>query len=177
MYVQADYIAHADSIEVVEKWLNTYPATHSLSFRHDLVTRLNSNIQRITLITLALTVILLLISVVLINNTIRLLIYSKRFTIYTMKLVGATAGFIRKPFVGYNIWSGVMAAVLALLLLAWGWVHITDTYPLMRSVLSLKNGIVVAAVVLLVGIVISWASAVAAVGKYLRMDIDKLYRA
>lgn len=177
VYLTADYVADSDSIALVEQVLEGYPMTQSLSFRHDLVSKLNDNIQTITLVMLALAVVLLLISVVLINNTIRLLIYSKRFTIYTMKLVGATGGFIRRPFVRYNVWSGVIAAVVALIFLAWAWVHIFNTYPLMRTVLTTENALIVALVVVLLGIVISWLSARSAVSKYLRMNTNKLYRA
>lgn len=176
IYLEADYVANEDSIAVVERVLNEYPMTQSLSFRYDLISHLNDNIQTLTIIMLALAVVLLLMSVVLINNTIRLLIYSRRFSIYTMRLVGATAGFIRRPFVRYNVKSGIIAAIIALAFLAWGWVHVTTTYPLMSTVLTTKNAIIVGAVVITLGIVISWFSASKAVSKYLRMDVNKLYR-
>lgn len=68
----------------------------------------NDNVKRVSLILLTLAVMLMAISFVLISNTIRLLIYSKRFLIHTMKLVGATPGFIRRPFVRYNVVSGIL---------------------------------------------------------------------
>ena len=68
--------------------------------------------KRLGLILLTLAAVLMIISFVLISNTIRLLIYSKRFLIHTMKLVGATSGFIRRPFVKYNIVSGIFRLYL-----------------------------------------------------------------
>ena len=162
---------------MVERKLEGYRLTQSLGYRQDLVDRLNENIRGVTLVVALLSALLLLISMVLINNTIRLLIYSRRFLIYTMKLVGATSGFIRRPFVWYNIWSGVMAAVVAGGFLAWGWYYLLSRYPLLGTILTVENGLIVLGVVLVLGVVISWISATLAVSRYLRMDVNKLYRA
>lgn len=175
--LHADYLSHRDSISMVEKKLGGYLLTQSLSYKHDLVEELNKNIQTITLVMSVVAGLLLLISIVLINNTIRLLIYSRRFSIYTMKLVGAKSGFIRGPFIRYNVWSGIVAAFLAMGLLAWGWYYLISHYPLMGEVLSRTNMLIVGGVVLIAGILISWLSASLAVSKYLRMDMNKLYRA
>lgn len=177
VYVKADYISSTDSIRMVEEKLNTYPLTQSVSFRKDLVEELNSNIRTITIVMIVVAVLLLLISTVLINNTIRLLIYSKRFLIYTMRLVGATPSFIRWPFIRSNVWSGIISSLVALVLLAWTWVHVVTNYPIMRTVFTTTNATIVAGIVVVLGIVISWLSASAAVSRYLRMDADKLYRA
>lgn len=175
--LKEEYISSRDSIEVVESRLNEYLLTQSLSYKQDLVDKLNSNIRTITIVMIVLSALLLLISIVLINNTIRLLIYSRRFLIYTMRLVGATNGFIRRPFVRYNIWSGVMGAVIACGFLAWAWFYTIEQYPLMKSVLTETNGLIVLGVVIVLGILISWLASVSAVTKYLKMDINKLYRA
>ena len=177
VYVKADYITTQDSIRLVEQKLNSYPLTQSVSFRKDLVEELNSNIRTITLVMIAVAVLLLLISIVLINNTIRLLIYSKRFLIYTMRLVGATPSFIRWPFIRSNVWSGIISSLVALALLGWAWVHVMTSYPIMRTVFTPTNAAIVAGIVLILGILISWFSASAAVTRYLRMDADKLYKA
>ena len=177
VYLESKYVSEKDSIAKAEQMLNAFPITQSVSFRKDLVESLNQNIRTITIVMIVLTLILLLISIVLINNTVRLLIYSHRFLIYTMRLVGATAGFIRKPFVWNNIRTGVMGAILAIGLLAWGWWYVLGIFPLMREVLTIRNGLIVAGIVLLLGILISWIASSVAVTRYLRMDADKLYRA
>lgn len=175
--LRADYVSERDSIAKVEKKLGGYLLTQSLSYKNDLVDELNKNIQTITLVMTVVAGLLLLISIVLINNTIRLLIYSKRFSIYTMKLVGAKSSFIRRPFIRYNVWSGIIAAIIAIGFLAWTWYYLVTTYPLMRTVLTDTNSIIVAVVVIVAGILISWFSASSAVTKYLRMNMNKLYRA
>lgn len=174
--VHEEYTSNRDSIAIVESRLNDYLLTQSLSFKYDLMEELNKNIQTLTIVMIVVAALLLLISIVLINNTIRLLIYSKRFTIYTMRLVGATPNFIRRPFVWHNIWSGVIASIVAIGFLGWTWYHLVTNYPLMRSVLTDQNGTIVAVVVLILGIIISWLSASFAVTRYLRMNVNKLYR-
>ncbi len=76
-----------------------------INYPQDLLDAVNSNIRRISFLLLGLAALLTLISFALINNTIRLTIYSKRFLIHTMKLVGASWGFIRKPFLVLGIYG------------------------------------------------------------------------
>lgn len=175
--LKEEYVSERDSIVKVEQALKGYLLTQSLSYKQDLVEQINDNIQTMTIVMIVLAVLLLLISTVLINNTIRLLIYSKRFLIYTMKLVGATPSFIRRPFVRNNIWSGIMAAIVACGFLGWLWYHLVTNYPLMQTVLTLQNGLIVIGVVFILGILISWLSAASSVTKYLKMNVNKLYRA
>lgn len=177
VFVKSEYVSQKDSIAKIEQVLNNYPITQNVSFRKDLIEALNKNIRTLTIVMIALSIMLLLISIVLINNTVRLLIYSKRFLIYTMRLVGATAGFIRKPFVWNNIGTGLMAAIVAIGLLAWGRWYVIGIFPPMREVLTPQNSLIVGGIVLVLGILISWIASASAVTRYLRMNADKLYRA
>ncbi len=78
-----------------------------------LIEAMNTNIRRLTLGFTILAAVMLIISFVLISNTVRLSIYSKRFTIHTMQLVGATDGFIRRPFIIANAWVGALSGAVA----------------------------------------------------------------
>jgi cell division transport system permease protein len=118
---------------------------------------------------------LMAISFVLIGNTIRLLIYSKRFLIHTMKLVGATPGFIRAPFVRYNVVSGILAAVLAILMLTGALYYLQNELRGFVQILDLPTLILVFVTVLLLGVLLSVVATVFAVNKYLRTGGDKLY--
>lgn len=109
--------ANPDSLQVIEKKIRNYTSVSELLYRKDMMEMVHTNIKRLGLILLTLAAILMIVSFVLISNTIRLLIYSQRFLIHTMKLVGATPGFIRRPFVRYNLVSGVFASILAILML------------------------------------------------------------
>jgi cell division transport system permease protein len=68
---------------------------------------------------LSFTVFFFLIAILVILNTIRLTIYSRRSEIEVMRLVGATQGYIRGPFLVEGVLFGVISA-LAAALISWG---------------------------------------------------------
>ena len=110
--LHSDY-ANSDSIAKIEKLIKKNTNIQEVLYQKDLIDAVNDNIRNISLMLLGLAVILTFISFALINNTIRLAIYSKRFLIHTMKLVGASWAFIRRPFLRRNFWIGVLAAFIA----------------------------------------------------------------
>ena len=167
--------ANPDSLQLIEKKIKNYTTVSDLLYRKDMMQMVNDNMKRVSIILLGLAVILMAISFVLISNTIRLLIYSKRFLIHTMKLVGATPGFIRKPFVWYNVVSGIFASILAILLLTGALYYLQNELSGFIQLLDIKTLICLYAGVLVMGIILSILATVVAVNKYLRMRVDKLY--
>lgn len=167
--------ANPDSLQLIEKKIKNYTTVSDLLYRKDMMQMVNDNMKRVSIILLGLAVILMAISFVLISNTIRLLIYSKRFLIHTMKLVGATPGFIRKPFVRYNVVSGIFASILAILLLTGALYYLQNELSGFIQLLDIKTLICLYAGVLVMGIILSILATVVAVNKYLRMRVDKLY--
>ena len=136
---------------------------------------MNDNIRNISLLLLGLAGILSLISFALINNTIRLTIYSKRFLIHTMKLVGASWGFIRRPFLQRNFWIGVLAACLADGILWAAAVWLVAYEPELVAVVTPQVMLAVSVSVLAFGIIITWLCAWFSINKYLRMKSSALY--
>ena len=90
--------ANPDSISKIKNNLLKFKQVKEINYQESLIDQVNKNVSKISLIILLFSGLLLFISLVLINNTIRLSVYSRRFIINTMKLVGATWGFIRQPF-------------------------------------------------------------------------------
>lgn len=78
-----------------------------------LIETMNENIRKLTIAFSIIAIVMLIISFVLISNTVRLSIYSKRFTIHTMQLVGATNGFIRRPFIWSNAAVGAISGLIS----------------------------------------------------------------
>lgn len=173
--LKSDY-ANADSIAKIEKQIRKNTDIQDVLYQKELVDAVNDNIRKISLLLLGLAVILALISFALINNTIRLAVYSKRFLIHTMKLVGASWGFIRRPFLRRNFWIGVLAAGLAdgLLWAAATW--LVEQEPELIKVITPEVMLLVSVAVLAFGVLITWLCAFFSVNKYLRMKAGALYR-
>lgn len=167
--------ANPDSLQHIEKAIKNYTTVSDLLYRKDMMQMVNENVKQVSLILLTLAVILMAISFVLISNTIRLLIYSKRFLIHTMKLVGATAGFIRRPFIWYNLVSGFFASILAILMLTGALYYLQNELDGFIRLLDFQTLLFVLTGVLVMGILLSTVATVFAVNKYLRMNVDKLY--
>ena len=167
--------ANPDSLPKIEHYIKQYTSVSDLLYRKDMMEMVHNNMQRIGLILLVLAAMLMAISFVLIGNTIRLLIYSKRFLIHTMKLVGATPGFIRRPFVYYNMVSGVIASLLAIGMLSGFLYYLQSELTGFIQILDMKTLLVVFVLVLILGILLSAVATIIAVNKYLRMNIDRLY--
>lgn len=172
--LRSDY-ANPDSLPKIEHYIKQYTSVSDLFYRKDMMEMVHNNMQRIGLILLVLAAMLMAISFVLIGNTIRLLIYSKRFLIHTMKLVGATPGFIRRPFVYYNMVSGVIASLLAIGMLSGFLYYLQSELTGFIQILDMKTLLVVFVLVLILGILLSAVATIIAVNKYLRMNIDRLY--
>lgn len=172
--LNSDY-ANSDSIAKIEKVIRKNSNIQDVLYRKELIDAVNENIRNISLLLLGLAGILAFISFALINNTIRLAIYSKRFLIHTMKLVGASWGFIRRPFLRKHIWSGVLAGILADSILSgvayWLLTYETD----LQNVITLNVMFVVCSSVLAFGILITWLCAYLSLNKYLRMKASSLY--
>lgn len=164
--------ANTDSIARIEELLGQESNIQDVVYQQELVDAVNRNIGRISLLLLGLAALLLLISFALINNTIKLTIYAKRFLIHTMKLVGASWGFIRRPFLWRNFWVGLFAGLFADALL-WGlagWLVTTE--PGLVVVVTSEVMLLVAAAVLVAGVLITCLCALLSINKYLRMKIE-----
>lgn len=172
--LHSDY-ANSDSIAKIEKLIKRNTNIQDVLYQKDLIDAVNENIRNISLVLLALAVMLTFISFALINNTIRLAIYSKRFLIHTMKLVGASWGFIRRPFLKRNIRSGVLAAFIADTILMGAAYWLVSYEPELIRVITPEVMLLVSGAVLVFGVVITFLCAYLSINKYLRMKASTLY--
>jgi cell division transport system permease protein len=151
------------------------PIVSEVTYQKSLIQEVNDNVRKISLVLLVFSVLLLIIATTLINNTIRLSVYSKRFLIKSMQLVGATEGFIRRPFVQTGLIHGLISAILAIGMLA-GVIYISrKEIPEIISLQSVDLSLILFAFVIVIGLIISWISTYFAVRKYLRIKTDYLY--
>ena len=166
---------HPDSIKWIEKELTENKGILEVSYPQNLLDSVNRNLQKISVFLLGLAVLLSLISFSLINNTIRLTIYSKRFLIHTMKLVGASWGFIRRPFITRNLWIGILSGTVANAILTASAYTAVKYEPELLAIVSPESIMIVAAAVMVFGMIITTFCAYISINKYLRMKISELY--
>lgn len=167
--------ANSDSIAWIEKEILTNKKVMEVSYPQNLIDSVNRNIQKVSIFLLGLAALLTLISFALINNTIRLAIYSKRFLIHTMKLVGASWSFIRRPFLVRNVWIGVLAGIMADAILL-GMAYMLVKYePQLIEIITPNALLIVMASVFIFGLAITFLCAYISINKYLRMKASALY--
>ena len=172
--LNAEY-ANSDSIVWIEKEIMANKKVMEVSYPQDLLDSVNRNIRKVSMFLLGLAALLTLISFALINNTIRLAIYSKRFLIHTMKLVGASWGFIRRPFLFRNMWIGILSGVMADAVLM-GMAYMLVKYePQLIEIITPASLLMVMVSVFVFGLVITSLCAYISINKYLRMKASALY--
>ena len=167
--------ANKDSLVMIEKSLLRNKEVKELIYQQELMDSVNEGIQKIGLTLLAFLAMLTLISWSLISNLVRLSIYSKRFLMHTMKLTGATWGFIRRPFIVSNMWIGLLSGALANAMLAAGIYFLQQQEPVLVAYLPIDDLAVVGAAVILFGITICSLCAFLSVNRFLRMRNNDLY--
>lgn len=172
--INAEYIS-SDSLSVIQEELSKEELIQDVVYQESLVDLLNANIEKFGIILGVLVLLLLFISFVLINNTVRLNVYSKRFTIHTMRLVGATKGFICKPFAGQAFFQGVISGLVAVLGLVGVLYVIRNEFNQLFSLFSADMLLIVLGFVLLLGVIICVISTVFVVRKMISLTNDDLY--
>ncbi|MES2284660.1 MAG: permease-like cell division protein FtsX [Bacteroidota bacterium] len=174
VHVKAAY-ANTDSLSMIEKELIGSKLVKEVVYQKSLVSMINENVKKISLVILIFSGLLMVIALALINNTIRLSIYSKRFIIKTMQLVGATQSFVRRPFVLKGIKHGIYGATIAILMLIGVLYFAQKQLPELVELQDEKMLATLFGLVIVLGIIISWISTSLAVRKYLRLKADDLY--
>lgn len=173
--LKADY-ANSDSLKWITKELKRNSKVSDITYQQDLMDSVNTHLRRISIVLLVLAALLTFVSFSLISNTVRLSIYARRFSIHTMKLVGASWSFIRKPFIKRNVVIGVVAALLADVVLG-GMLFALYAYePGMLTVVTWQVMAITGASVFLFGIIITAICANISVNKFLRMKAGDLYK-
>lgn len=167
--------ANNDSVSKIQQKLKSFSNIDRIVYQKDLVSLVNDNVRKMSIILMVLAAILLLISIALIHNTIRLSLYSNRFLINTMKLVGATPWFIRKPYLISSMINGLIASFISILLL-FGIIYFVQMEfginGFMQQTLSI---VLVCIIVIISGVLLTATSSYLAVGKYLKMHSDDLF--
>lgn len=175
--LKADYTA-PEAMSAVSKKVAEMPGVENVATPDStMVESMNSNISLLSLILGIIAIVMLVISFVLINNTVHLAIYSRRFTIHTMQLVGATGGFISRPFILHNMLAGLVAGVLASGILA----GVLAGAPyvgveIIASFISWPMFGIISASLIIIGMLICSLAAWISTARYLHKDYGELFK-
>lgn len=172
--LKSDY-ARPDSMAMLEKSLLKDERVIQVVYHREIIETVNDNIRKIAAALLGFMIVLTMISWSLIGNAVRLSIYSKRFLLHTMKLVGATWGFIRRPFIMHNLRIGLLSGMAADIMLGAIFYLIMQEEPATITILPPTSLAIIAAAVILFGIFMTVTCAYMSVTRFLRMRGNDLY--
>ena len=173
--MEADY-AYADSLETIVASLKQERGVVDIAYTKDEIESMNRILEPVNIALLVLAGLLIFICYTLISNSIQLSIYSRRFLIHTMKLVGASWGFIRRPFLRQAVAIGVISAILTCILLGGIIYAIMPYMPHIEDIITWKELAFTAACVFVFGFVIMVLCTLLSVNKFLRMTAGELYK-
>ncbi|MCY1720463.1 permease-like cell division protein FtsX [Prolixibacteraceae bacterium Z1-6] len=164
-----------EKLQALEQQFLSYPQVSEVYYQRDLVSLINKNVRKISILLVTISALLTFIFFGLINNTIRILIYSQRFTINTMQMVGASKNFIRLPFLRRSLFLGAYGAVIAnIILVTVIYIYQKEHYGLINNN-DLTTTFFVVAIVFALGFIISFLSTWFAINKFLRLKFDELF--
>ncbi|WBL25361.1 cell division protein FtsX [Zunongwangia sp. HGR-M22] len=174
VYMNADFVS-SERVEEIAAQLSENSAVDEVSYDKPLISLLNNNLKKISFWVLIVSALFTFIAVLLINSSIRLSVYSKRFTIKTMQMVGATKGFIRRPFIWKSVKLGMIGALVALIGMAAVIYYLNDSFAELNLLADKKLILALFGGVFVTGIVITWLSTFFATTRFLNLQTDELY--
>ena len=172
--LKSDFVT-PEKMNEIEKQLLIRSIVAEVVYDKPLIELLTKNINRISFWMLLLSAIFTLIAVVLINSSIRISIYSKRFTIKTMQMVGATKGFIRRPFIWKSIKLGIIGALVSNAGLIGFIIYINKMVPEIELLSDYKELGILFLFIIIMGVLITWLSTFFATQRFLNLRTDELY--
>ena len=144
----------SQSIKQIIREIKTTNKVMDVIYQKELMDSVNYNIRKLSIILLIIAALFTYISFALINNTVRLTIFSKRFIINTMKLVGASWSFIRRPFLNRAFSLAIISAIIADAIIIGGIYWLQGYEPEISEVINLNVLIITGVAVLVFGIII-----------------------
>ena len=174
IYLNPGFVTPEKMQEISDKF-NKNSFVFEVSYDKPLVTFLTQNIQKVSFWLFAISSFFGLVALILINSSIMLSVYSKRFNIKTMQMVGATKGFIRKPFIWSGVRLGFIGAIISLAGLAAVIYYIDQKIPTLQLVTDYVTLAYLGGGILLIAFIISWLSTFFATQRFLNLQTDELY--
>ena len=119
-------VAKIEDTENIVETLNEIKGISKIKYHKDIIDKLETLAKYIRLGGIIVIVILISISVFIISNTIKITVASRKREIGIMKYVGATNSYIKTPFVVEGILFGIVAAIVSILIVYFGYGYVFD---------------------------------------------------
>ena len=174
VYMNADFVS-SEQVDKIAEDLTAKNFVDEVVYDKPLIALLNDNVKKISLWVLVASALFTFIAVLLINSSIRLAVYSKRFIIKTMQMVGATKGFIRRPFIWQSVKLGIIGAVVALIGMAAVLYYLNNSFRELELLGDVKMLVILFSGIFLMGVIITWISTFFATSRFLNLKTDELY--
>lgn len=158
--------ANPDSMSQLASEFEGWTHADDIVFNRDLLARVARNRQMVSMVGTTLAAIVIVAAIFLVGNTIRLTIYARRLLIRTMKLVGATDRFIRRPFLVEGLLQGFVGGLFAALIVWAGYrlfLQHMDQPPEPLALELTLGGTLVG-----VGVVLGWIGSYFAARRFIR---------
>lgn len=172
--VKPEY-ANTDSLNKISKELKRYEIVQDVDYPDFIVKSISNNFRKIQWVILAICLVFMLISMLLVANCIRLNIFDKRFNIKSMLLVGATPGFVRKPFITKGLLQGIWGGIIAVALLALVLLYGNSAAPDFVDFSAMFYIVIILSAVLLFSMLFTMIISAFSVNRYIRIDDERLY--
>jgi len=172
--VPVEYLA-ADKLAAIAEDVQGLPGVSGVFYQENFVERIAANARRLGYILLGLAALFALVAGLLIHNTVRLSLYANRFTIKTQELVGASWGFISRPYLWRSIGQGLVAGLLAIGAVVGLQLWLQSVLPELTLFAELLPLVYLYGGILVLGLLINFVSHYVVVRRYLRLRLDDLY--
>ena len=163
----------ASSLDSISAIISKKKYVDEITYDKNLINSINNNIRRVSLWLMPSIMILSIITFLVINSSIRLSIYSNRQLIKTMQLVGATKGFIRRPFIRTNILLSIISSLISISILILLIYYIDSNISFVENI-NLQSLIMLFIIIISLGLIISYISTFLATQNILKIKADNL---
>jgi cell division transport system permease protein len=174
LHLKANYVT-SYKIDSIATAVSKKSFIDDVTYDKPLIKLLTKNINTIGFWLLVLSGIFTFISVLLINSSIRLSVYAKRFIIKTMQMVGATKGFIRRPFIWRSIKLGFLGAFIANIGLGICVYYLDKYLPILHIIDNKIMLGILALSIFIFSFFITWLSTFFAAQRFLNLRSNDLY--
>ena len=172
--MNADFVSSI-GMEDIKGRLRGFGQVNDVYYQESVADAIAANLKKISYGALIAGLFFILVAIALILNTIRLALYANRFLIKNMELVGASWGFISRPFLKRSFWHGLLCGLLAIGILVLLMYVVFKDMPNADDLISIPGTLLLFTALLMTGISITVLSTYYVVSKYLKMRVDDMY--